>query len=810
MKQILFILISLILITSCEKNKSEASNIFNFIPENTSVILKSNSYPDVLSSIEDNSLISSISKYAKIDNLKQQLDYTKYISTTNDVLICLSEDKNDSLEFSLITKYHKSVFNLDSISNISVESFSTKKKSINKISINNQTLYSSIIDSVFFVSNRLAFVENAFNKKEKPKELEKIYNTANTSSSVSVLLNLNEANTNPSFFKNTNLNSTTFSNYILLDANIAQDAVLLNGITKATDSTKSLINVFKQTIPQENQISKVSPPDTDYLLSFTFNNFKTFNEQLLQFKKEDSIATVTNIFDNINEVGLIYKNNKKAIFLNSIDLTSTQDAINSQNSIETYRDVSIYSFDNPTIFKETFYPLISFDQASNFIAINDYLIFSNDLELLKDIISNTQNNTTLSESNAFKNMMLNLSDESSLFTYYNASSLNTIFNTNFSENISFNLKGYNASALQFIYDTDFAHINGIIKKHKKRASTNTVSEELNISLDNDLLEPQFLTNHKTKQKDIAVQDINNNLYLISNQGKVFWKKKLNGKILGDIEQVDFYKNGRLQLAFATPKRVYILDRNGKDVTPFPLKFNDAITQPLSVFDYDKKKKYRLLVTQGKSLLMYDSKGKIVKGFTYKKAANTITSQPKHFRIGKKDFIVFTQGTKLEILDRIGKTRVNVKEAINFSGNDIYLYKNRFTTTDTKGNLIQVNQKGQVSKSNLYLNDKHNISTTSKTLASLSDNKLSIRSKTIELDFGDYTAPKIFYLNDKIYVSTTDLQSKKIHLFDSQAKPIANFPIYGNSSIDLNNIDRDQSLELVTKGDSNTIIIYQIN
>ncbi len=94
--------------------------------------------------------------------------------------------------------------------------------------------------------------------------------------------------------------------------------------------------------------------------------------------------------------------------------------------------------------------------------------------------------------------------------------------------------------------------------------------------------------------------------------------------------------------------VYILDRNGKDVGPFPIKFNDEITQPLSVFDYDNKKNYRFFVVQGKETLMIDTKGKTVKGFKFNKANGNIVSQPKHFRIGTKDYIVFASGKKLNI------------------------------------------------------------------------------------------------------------------------------------------------------------------
>ena len=138
------------------------------------------------------------------------------------------------------------------------------------------------------------------------------------------------------------------------------------------------------------------------------------------------------------------------------------------------------------------------------------------------------------------------------------------------------------------------------------------------------------------------------------------------------------------------------------------------------------------------------------------------------------------------------------------------------TSISKGNLFGAGAEGFI-KENIVISSKeewksflNKIDATNKTLATLSDNKLIIRQKSYELDFGNYTAPKIFYINDKIYVTVTDLQTKKVFLFDSQARLQNNFPVYGNSTIDMINIDKDRNLEFVTKGDSNTIIVYQKN
>ncbi|WP_053978410.1 DUF3352 domain-containing protein [Mangrovimonas xylaniphaga] len=799
----------ILLFFSCDSNYTKQTKLSHLIPENTSVVLKTSNLGNLRSNFKNNDLIEALSENKNTKSSFKHLEFLKHLNTDNPVLICFSSNPKDSLGVTLITKNTPTLIKFDSLTKHKDEVLKTKNRTIHKTTVEDQIFYSTIIDSILFASNSKETVELATPKPITDLEFQKALNASSNDKTVSAIFTSNKQF--PTIFQSEELSKAKLSDYLMVDLTMSQDDVNLNGITKALDSTKSLINIFKNTIPQENKISHVCPPGTEAFLSFTFNNYKTFHEQLELFSKRDSITIQNPLFENINEVGAIDENGSKAIFLNSIDPTSTLEHLKENTLVETYRNISIYTFGQPDVFKKEFYPLITFDTASNFINLDDYFVFSDSIELLKEFIANYQNDHTLSSESYYQNLTTQLSDESSLLLYGNNKALLSVLKQNFSEDLAIDADNYKASALQFIYDTDFAHVNAVIKKHKAKQSSNDISEEFTITLDNDLLTtPQFITNHITKQKDIVVQDIKNNLYLISNEGKIYWKKQLQAKILGKIEQIDMYKNGRLQLAFATPNRIYVIARNGKDVSPFPLNFKDKITQPLSVFDYDKKKNYRLMVTQGKEVLMYDQKGKTVNGFTFNKAKNTISSQPQHFRIGRKDYIVFAEGTTLKILDRVGKTRIKVNDAINFSDNSIYLYEDKFTTTSTNGALVQVNQSGKMNSANLNLNESHKIDATSKTFVTLSENKLNIKSHPIELDYGEYTAPKIFYVNDKIYVSVTDLQSKKVYLFDSQGKAIPNFPIYGNSAIDLDSIDKDKNVEIVTKGDSNSLIIYKIN
>lgn len=803
-------LISLLLI-SCTKTDKHI-NTTDYIPENSSVIIQVNNLESLKSNLNNSDFLEGFQKSKFYTNLSNKLENLKHLNTTNPLFVCFSYDKKDSLQYTVITKQTPDLFAVDSLQNITVEAYLFQSLSINKTQIEKNITYNTYKDSIFIASSSKEILETSLITTNKDEDLKTILNTADTKKPFSILINNTNKQPIQSVFINDSIPFKTFTNYTLVDADINQDAIILNGITKATDSTKSLINIFKNTIAQENRAASIAPSNADGFMSFTFNDFTMLNENLKQFRSTDSLTTETTLFDNIVEVGIIYEGKNQAILLNSLDVIATKDALlNDQDLVETYRQIDIYSFSEAALFRSTFSPLITFNQANYYANVNAFFVFTNTKEALENIIANYQNKTTYGAKEYYQSTKEHLTNASSLLMVANPTALENIINNNFEETLNLKLDNYKTSALQFVYDTNFAHINTVIKKNKTRVRENSVTELYNIKLDADLVNnPQLVTNHITKQKEIIVQDIKNNLYLISNRGKVLWKKQLQGPVLGEVQQIDMYKNGRLQLAFATPNRVYVLDRNGNNAAPFPLKFKDAITQPLSVFDYDNNKKYRLLVTQDKNILMYDAKGKTVNGFKFKAAESTINHSPQHFRIGRKDYLTFKTDNKLYIVDRVGKTRVTPKNKYSFSNQALYLYYNKFTTTTKDGKLVSFNTNGTSSTQNLNLGSKHHLATTTKTLVAQTDNKLTIKNKTLDLDFGNYDIPKLFYIHDKIYVSTTDLQTQKVYLYDSNGKLQNNFPVYGNSAIVLDNLDKDNNLEFVTKGENNTIIIYQIN
>jgi len=807
MKKVLSLLFVCISFFGCIKNQDNRTNAFDFIPEKTDVALRISNLEAAELELRANDLLNASNLSEKTDQIKEVLSLLGQISTDQDVVIAFnSPDSSKTSSFVLATQETDSLFVSDSLNRIVIPSANNKTNNTTMMLVSNDTLFSSVINGFFIASNNKETIRSITDSKRSNKNIDWVKELDTKASMTLYALSANDALTHE---------QDLLGEVTALDMDIAEDYIYLNGITRSKDTLARNIDYLKGTEAQANFIATIVPESSNEFWSYTYNDVAIIDSIYNTLNSTSALIDDNDVKELINEVGFFTIDTSKVFAIRSIDVDGINESINS-TPVETIRQVAIEELDPEQNTDQLFHPFFEVSNLKYVFVLSDFLVFTNNIEAARETISSYTNKSTLSNSSKYSGVSEKISEASTLLYFKVSKELDSLIANNLPTQIAERLgnndfKKEHSQLIQLVNDQGFVHVNILIQEVTEKRRTNSISEEFTISLDKELLtDPQIVKNHVTGQKDLIVQDIENNLYLISNRGNILWKKKLNGNILGTIEQIDIFNNGRLQLVFATPNEIYILDRNGKNVSPFPLKFNDEITQPLSVFDYDKKKDYRLLVVQGENILLYNAKGKTVPGFSFKKADGPIISQPKHFRVANKDYIVFAAGQRMYILDRKGRIRVAVKGTIDFSGNEIYLYKNNFTTTNTKGQLLQVDQKGGVSKQNLILAADHDISATSKTLASLTDNKLTIRTKSIELDFGEYTAPKIFYLRDKIYVSVTDLQTQRIYLFDSQAKPLPNFPVYGASSIILDNLDKDKNLEFVVQGENNSVVVYKLN
>lgn len=526
---------------------------------------------------------------------------------------------------------------------------------------------------------------------------------------------------------------------------------LISQLDKINDDTELLIGFYDQNdTTHYNIIGRQIHNDSIGNLEFSFENIdiitsnsnykpKVNNDLFVQkFKKINQ----TNTNFSIALDSLKTKEFFKRVFKNEVNISDGNLIINidaSNNLIYINGVVDNYSLNSNSNYKK-----ISVEE----IIENEeklYFDFKNDLLTDYDIISTNQENK---------------------FDFFQLDSTDAVLDL--------------YKIFQLKEGNNLASINGVISNYRDDSKNSEIELKFETSISNEIiLGPLIVKNHTNNKNEVFVQDSENIIYLINDNGQIEWTKKINDRVIDEVKQIDSYKNGRLQYVFATQNSLHVIDRKGRDVGKFPLKFNDQITKPVSVFDYDNNKNYRLLITQNDELFMFDSKGNKVRGFDYNKKSKIITN-PEHFRISNKDIIVFKTSDDLKILNRRGKVRIKINEDYNYSKDEIFQYQNSLLTTTVNNNIVKIDMNGNskevssMSFNGKYVSDK-------KTIYTLQKNILSNSKKNIEIQFGKYENFSAISDKKNTLINIYDSQNNKLYLFDDEINTVKGFPILADTN-----------------------------
>ena len=810
----------LLWLVSCYNPKKSFQNRFEFIPQETILVVQLNDFNIIKNTFTSQPLLSKT--HPLIDELVQPLIQVSEKMENRQSLICLTPQGKSNFAFSLI--YERQV--QDTIVANFDKTINYEGVSIGILDLNGKNYYEAQMGTVNYLSNSQLVLENSIrNYKNKTAGIITPYfyrlaKTLDNNSPMQLLLHANAQTLLESIFPETPLFPSISSSWIAFDFNTQRDPFTLDGVSFLNPLEPNPINFINGLSRQKILSPEISPSKITSFFSFSIEDMEVLEREFKNFSRSQNLA-LSNIdfspFAVVDELALLTINENDAVILHLKNSENINPIIFADNRTpNSYRSIFYFPLELVTDFKTLLSVFGSKINPQWATRINDFIVYASSEETIKSIISAYKDGRVLATDSGLKNLMKVLANKSNFLWLGNAPELQSLWKKGATKDQKENWDAipfakYPWVALQGVGEDGFVQMRFTAQKDNPEMGKNGVVNQYSFQLEAAPIGPPlWIKNHRTKAMDLVLQDQQNKLYLFSNRGTLYWKKQLSGPILGLIKQVDLYKNKRLQMAFRTPNRFQILDRNGNLVQPFDIKLVQSEI-PLSVFDYDRNRNYRFVVEEKNRLRMFDNRGSTVKGFRFRTLSKPLMHPLKHIRLGTKDYIVLhSEDGSIKLLNRQGEERVKIKNTLKTSKNSIYSYRNTFTTTDENGNLIQIDQKGNVVGTPLELSPGHQIDMSTKSLVTLSDNILTIKGLPVTLPYGNYTPPKLFYLNNTIYVTTTDKDAEKVYLFYSNGLAVDGFPVYGIGPADLSNADDDEALELAVQVDTNGFMIYQIN
>jgi hypothetical protein len=637
-------------------------------------------------------------------------------------------------------------------------------------------------------------------------------------------------------------------NFTVLDAALHSDAVLLNGFLFSDAFRRSYLSAFEHQDSKKLTTLDILPRATDGALCIGITNvqqlaadYNAFREiqqtgnaqrnvQLEQLRNKIGVDAATFFSDlHPSELALarvpianMEEKDTWFIALKSSNVDAAREALKNRiayvadaekNPADSYvktekmsnkEPLTVYRNPAPRATAALLGSIFALCEDAYVTFIGDYLVFSSSLPAIREFALSALLKKTLAQT-------VNLGDytatESNMFIYVNPSKANAIALNPLKLALQNSLKkspmlaAFHCMGMQLRAMDDKVYCNIFLKttsKAEEKQRAHGMTLDFDVKLDMPLrAAPWIVKNHRTGQKEILAQDVQNTIYLINNQGTLLWKKPMDEPIMERVIQVDYLRNNKLQLLFNTSTKLYLVDRLGRDVEKFPIKFTSPASAPVAVFDYDRSRDYRYFVPckDGK-IRSYERTGKPLTGFTPQHSFGTITQPLQHIRIKDKDYIIATDNRRIYILNRKGEERVHLRENVTPAYNSSITSEHgldgntvRMVTTTPAGELVYIYFDGNVERVALKPkpNEHHFFSClgqAGKVTYALTDEKeMRVYEANLRLKFShtfDYllhVAPSMFTPLPDLNLYATFVESEqKAYLMSESGNVLSGFPL----------------------------------
>ena len=472
--------------------------------------------------------------------------------------------------------------------------------------------------------------------------------------------------------------------------------------------------------------------------------------------------------------------------------------------------------------------------------INGYVVFAAspsamELWIDKYIVSQTLNNQP-----DYLLMKQRLPQKGNLQAYFNADYLpqlvKQLFVPSFFENHSRDIQLLQHTGI-IGWDLQSDKKNGIVGKFTHQALSAT-SQNTSILWKTALTAPAItapcLVRSELEGEDAAVliQDSEYQLYRLSANGSVLWRKQLDLPILSAIQGIDFYKNGKACYVFNTADAVWVLDDDGIEMVGYPLHLQSPATNGVSVIEFDGDKNYSFFIAcQNGNLYGFDQFGRPLPGWNPQSGVGRIKHSLIHFKNENKDYLAALNNSgELFAFNRNGSPHF---PAVQFSGTffasppqfDAGAASPRIVCANDAGRVFVCNLSGQnfaLDLSGATKQQTHNFvfevlfGDSRKEYAMLNGRQLSIsgyEGAAFKKRYSvSYPVPldTLFQAGCCQRLGGLNKEKKQIFLINAQGKIIPGFPLAGTTPFCLMQATGNRPGRVLIVGNMESVYAYKVN
>ena len=322
-----------------------------------------------------------------------------------------------------------------------------------------------------------------------------------------------------------------------------------------------------------------------------------------------------------------------------------------------------------------------------FFRYGDAIVFANDMATLRRVLIDYVTGNTMEGDHKFESLMRHFGNDCSMFTY--VTSPKGSGTARKGSGAAFDVACHQMTRTGNLpYISVFAHA----RNTDAEQSVDVIETAWRTRVDSVKNGKIWaVTNHYTKLTECLTQDADDKLCLIGADGMLLWRRPVDGNVVGEVSQIDYYGNGKLQYLLTTDRYLYIIDRLGNDVGPFPVRLPSTAESGASHAQYSDGSPMRIFVGCESGPVLFGPDGQRVEGWKASKPEGAMQDAPRHMVCAGKDYIVYHDKYAYYYADRRGNRRLGTPPLepsthgqMTISSNGCY-----FVTATSDGNIAAI-------------------------------------------------------------------------------------------------------------------------